>query len=68
MSLQKTGIDFKNMIVSIIMESTTPITVREVLATFNEIHGYSFPFEKFSCRTCMDYFRLFPALFKVNII
>lgn len=68
MSLKNDGIDYKNMIISIIMRNEKPITVKELLSDFTQIYGYSFPFQKFSCRTCMDYFRLYPALFKVNII
>lgn len=53
------------MIASIIKESNEPITVNQVLEMFEIKYGYKFPFQKFSCKTCLDYFRLFPAMFKV---
>lgn len=59
------NIDYKKMISSIIKESNEPITVNQALEMFETKYGYKFPFQKFSCRTCMDYFRLSPAMFKV---
>lgn len=67
-SLKETKISHKDLIVSIITMSQGPMTVKQVLESFKVKYGYSFPFEKHSCRTCMDYFRLFPALFKVHTI
>lgn len=63
--MKKSEIDYKSAIVSIISESQAPMTVKGVLKSFEVKYGYSFPFEKFSCRTSMDFFRLHPALFKV---
>lgn len=62
---KKSEIDYKNAIVSIISLNQMPITVKGVMDSFKYEYGYSFPFEKFACRSLMDFFRLHPALFKV---
>lgn len=59
---------YKSVICSIITNSSQPITVSQVLCKFKSIYGYVFPFQKLSCRTCMDFFRLYSTLFKVNIL
>lgn len=63
--LKNEGIDYKHAMVSIISKSYEPITVNQALNKFHNIYGHDFPFYKFSCRTSMDFFRLYPALFKV---
>lgn len=67
MSSKKDGIDYISLVTSIIENSEIPITVKEVLEKFKNIHGYSFPYQKYSCRSCMDFFRLYPSFFIVNI-
>ncbi|VVC34376.1 Hypothetical protein CINCED_3A021644 [Cinara cedri] len=57
---------YKNMIISIIENSRFPIDVNNVMATFKKIHGYEFPLQIFGCRTYMDFFRLHPAVFKLE--
>ncbi|XP_025202194.1 LOW QUALITY PROTEIN: uncharacterized protein LOC112599489 [Melanaphis sacchari] len=58
--------DYKSAIVAIIARSHEPITVKKVLAIFEDEQGYTFPFQKFSCGTCMDFFRLYPDMFKLE--
>ncbi|XP_026816464.1 uncharacterized protein LOC113555992 isoform X2 [Rhopalosiphum maidis] len=58
--------DYKSAIVAIIARSNEPITVNKVLAIFEEERGYTFPFQKFSCGTCMDFFRLYPDMFRLD--
>lgn len=48
------------------MASKEPVTIDEVLMTFKIKYNYCFPIQKFSCRTVMDFFRLYPALFLVS--
>lgn len=60
--------DYKKIIINIISKSNKQITVKEVLDEFKNMYGYNFPFENFSCRTCMDFFRLYPAIFKVTVL
>uniref|UniRef100_A0A2S2PA58 Tudor domain-containing protein 1 n=2 Tax=Schizaphis graminum TaxID=13262 RepID=A0A2S2PA58_SCHGA len=57
---------YKSAIVAIIARSNEPITVNKVLAIFEKERGYSFPFQKFSCGTYMDFFRLYPDVFKLD--
>lgn len=67
--LMKNGdIDYKNTLVTLIKIYKKPITVKQVLDCFQLTYGYSFPFKKFACLTCMDFFRLYPALFKVSFM
>jgi len=56
------------MIVTVIKESNVPITVMQSLERFKIKFGFSFPFRQLACQTCMDFFRLHPYLFKVNIL
>jgi len=58
--------DYKKAIVDIIAGSDHPITVKEVLNIFENDHGFTFPFQVFSCGTYMDFFRLYPDMFKVT--
>jgi len=58
--------DYKKAIVDIIAKSVHPITVKNVLNKFQIKHGFTFPFQVFSCGTCMDFFRLYPDMFKVT--
>ncbi|KAL5236605.1 hypothetical protein ACI65C_004015 [Semiaphis heraclei] len=58
--------EYKKAIVAIIAESDQPITVKEALNIFENEHGYTFPFQAFSCRTYMDFFRLYPDMFKLE--
>jgi len=58
--------DYKKSIVNIIAGSDQPITVNKVLDIFKNDHGYNFPFQAFSCGSYMDFFRLYPDMFKVN--
>lgn len=62
------SVDYKKMIISIISKSKNKITVHKVLDQFKNIHGYSFPLKKLSCKTSLDFFRLHPTVFKVTII
>lgn len=50
----------------LIDRSDEPITVNKVLAIFEKERGYTFPFQKFSCGTYMDFFRLYPDMFRVT--
>lgn len=59
--------DYKSAIVAIISRSNESITVNKVLIMFQEEYGYTFPFQKFFCRSYMDFFRLYPHIFKVTI-
>jgi len=58
--------DYKKAIVDIIARSNQPITVNEVLNIFKNKNGYIFPFQVFSCGSYMDFFRLYPDMFKVT--
>lgn len=58
--------DYKKSIVDIIARSDQPITVNKVLNKFKNEHGYTFPFQAFSCGSYMDFFRLYPDMFKVT--
>ncbi|CAH1731463.1 unnamed protein product [Aphis gossypii] len=58
--------DYKSAIVAIIARSNEPITVNKVLSIFQKEKGYAFPFQKFFCRTYMDFFRLYPDMFKLE--
>ncbi|XP_022169440.1 uncharacterized protein LOC111033146 isoform X1 [Myzus persicae] len=58
--------EYKKAIVAIIAESDQPITVNNVLNKFKKKHGYNFPFQEFSCVTYMDFFRLYPDMFKLE--
>lgn len=60
--------DYKEAIIKILLNSYKPLTVTDVLEKFLQLHGFEFPFQKLSCRTAMDFFRLYPAHFKVLII
>jgi len=56
------------MIATVIKESKVPITVMQSLQKFKNKFGFSFPYQQLACRTCMDFFRLYPYLFKVIIL
>lgn len=58
---------YRNMIVSIILNSKTPIAVNNVFRLFKNKYCYDFPLKIFGCISVMDFFRLHPALFKVCI-
>jgi len=62
----KTKDDYKKAIVAIIARSDQPITVNNVLDIFKNEHGFTFPFQEFSCGSYMDFFRLYPDMFKVT--
>lgn len=59
---------YKKAITSVIESSQTPITINEALSNYEITYGSSFPIQKFSCRTPMDFFRLYPALFLVILL
>jgi len=67
-SSEKDGIDYISMIISIIESSVLPMTVIKLMDTFKNKHNYCFPYQKFGCRSSMDFFRLHPSIFKVNKI
>ncbi|XP_050426306.1 tudor domain-containing protein 7-like [Adelges cooleyi] len=62
----KTDMDYKEAIIKILLNSYKPLTVTDVLEKFLQLHGFEFPFQKLSCRTAMDFFRLYPAHFKLQ--
>jgi hypothetical protein len=59
---------YKKAITSVIEFSQTPITINQALKNYEQKYGSSFPIQKFSCRSSMDFFRLYPALFLVNLL
>ncbi|XP_008185199.1 uncharacterized protein LOC100158689 [Acyrthosiphon pisum] len=65
-NLSKTKDDYKKAIVAIIARSDQPITVNKVLNKFKNEHGYTFPFQEFSCGSYMDFFRLYPDMFQLE--
>ncbi|XP_050063063.1 uncharacterized protein LOC126552407 [Aphis gossypii] len=58
--------DYKSAIVAIISRSNEPITINKVLSIFQEEYGHTFPLKNFFCRTYMDFFRLYPHIFKLE--
>ncbi|XP_025420326.1 uncharacterized protein LOC112690515 isoform X2 [Sipha flava] len=57
---------YKKAITSVIEFSQTPITINQALKNYEQKYGSSFPIQKFSCRSSMDFFRLYPALFLLD--
>lgn len=66
--LENDDIDYKDILMYLIIKHNKPITVKQVLDHFKLIYGHNFPLKQFSCKTCMDFFRLNPAIFKVSLI
>lgn len=58
------SVDYQ-LIVSIIQESSEPLTVSQILQIFKNKYGYDFT-SRYAYRSCMDYFRLYPNIFNVS--